>query len=42
MLTEMRALHKNETWEVVELPYGEKKQWDVNKFSPSNINQMAP
>ena len=24
MCEEMRALHKNETWEVVKLPYGKK------------------
>ena len=36
---EMRALHKNETWEVVCLV--EKTQWDANGFSQSNIKPMA-
>ena len=41
MVEEMKALAKNETWELVDLPFGKKNPWDVNGYSQLSIRQTA-
>ena len=38
---EMRTLHKNGTWEVIELPSGKKKQLASNGYLPLNTRHMV-
>ena len=40
MVEEMKALAKNETWELVDLPFG-KNPWDVKGYSQLSIRQTA-